>query len=244
MGHHGELARRRPPRPQLLAERVAGGERPLGEGDDLGRGAVVRLEREDARAGDGGEPGHHLGVGAAPRVDGLVGVGDGDEVPRLPGDELHEAALHRVDVVELVDQHPAVALLEARAHAGVLLEQPHRQGEEVGVVDRPHRALALLVALGDGAELGHPVAEPRVGLEHDRLDVAAALGGEARVADDRRRLRQRRAGLAAGEDGVAGHGAHLRLVLRVEHGERRRQPHQRPVPRQDPAAHGVERARR
>ncbi len=234
----------RPCGAQALAEGVAGGERRLGEPDHLGGRAVIGLEREDPRARDGGEALHHLGIGAAPGVDRLVRVGNGQQVAALPRDRLHQPRLHRIRVVQLVHQDPAVGVGELRADARVLVEQARGQDQQVGVVDRRHRALALGVALGDGRQVVQAVAQARVGVEHHGLEGPPALGRQRGPAHDRAGLRQRRAALAALQEGVAGDGGDLGLVLGVEHREGRRQADQRAVAGQQPPADRVEGAGR
>ena len=244
VGDHRGRARRRPLRAQALAVGVAGRERLLRERDDLGGRAVVRLEREDARALGGGEALDDLRVGAAPGVDGLVGVGDRDQVRALGGQGLDQARLDRVHVVQLVDQHPAVGLGQPPAHPRVLLDQPRREDEEVGVVERRHRALALGVPVGDGDEVLHAVGQARVAVEHDLLERPAGLGRQRGEADDGRRLGQRRAGLAPLQHRVARHRGQLGLVLAVEDREGGRDADDRAVAVQQAPADGVEGAGR
>ena len=191
----------------------------------------------------GREAAHHLRIGAAPRVDRLVRVGHRDQVGPLGGQGLDQPRLDRVHVVELIHEHPAVDLGEAAAHARVLLDQPHGQDEQVGVVEGRHRALALGVAVRDRGQVVEPVAQARVALEHDVRERPLGLGREAGEAHDGRRLRQGRAALAVGEDGVARHGRELGLVLGVEDREGRGDADERPIAVQQPAADRVERAR-
>ena len=140
---HRRRAQRRPGGAQPLAVGVAGGEAGLGQGDDLGRRAVVGLEGEDPRARDGGEAGHGLRVGPAPGVDRLVGVGDGHQVAAAGGQGLGQAALDGAGVVQLVDQHEADRGDQPPRGRAAVVQQALGQHQQVGVVDRPDVALAL-----------------------------------------------------------------------------------------------------
>ena len=133
---------------------------------------------------------------------------------------------------------------QAAAHPRVLLDQPGREDEQVGVVERRHGPLALGVAVGDGPQVVEAVRQARVALEDDVVEGAPRLGRQGGEAHDRRRPGQRRAGLAALEDGLARERRQLGLVLAVEDRERRRHADQRAVAVQQPPADRMEGPRR
>ncbi len=113
-------------------------------GEDLRRGAVV-LAQVDGRAGREAlvEVKQEAHVGAAPGVDGLVGVADDEEVVVQALEDLHELVLGRVDVLELVDHDVLEAALPLEAD--VLARREHVQREEDEVVVVEAEALLLLV---------------------------------------------------------------------------------------------------
>ncbi len=106
--------------PQLLGLAVLRGlddaERGL---DDVVRRSVVLLQLDDGRVGEvAAEAADDAHVGAAPAVDALVVVADHAEVARRGRDGLHQAVLHLVHVLELVDEHVAEAAADSRCRAG------------------------------------------------------------------------------------------------------------------------------
>jgi hypothetical protein len=132
----------------------ATGEHRVGHGEDLGRRPVVLVQADDLarrvaieEAGEGG------GVGTVPRIDGLVRVAYHAQVVAAADPRLEQAALERVDVLELVDEHvlepPALRLREL-----LVLEQvTATQTEEIVEVDEAPVPLLVLVALEDRSHL-------------------------------------------------------------------------------------------
>jgi hypothetical protein len=142
----------RPVRAQLPTEPIAAGKEFLGEGDNLGRRAVVALEWEDLGVRDVGELGDRFGIRTTPTVDRLVWVADDHEVSVHRGEALGEPRLNRVDVVELVDEHRPKACGELLANTVVFGQESIREHDEVGVVDHCERSLARFVADRDSGD--------------------------------------------------------------------------------------------
>ena len=148
------------PGPQGLvgAVLVAGDERGRG-GDDVAARAVIALEVDDGALGEVLlERPDVSDVGAAPAVDGLVGVADGADVAVVAGEQVGQLVLRVVGVLVLVDQDVPVA-------GGVLLADPvvpAQQGDgaqqQVVEVERAGAAQDLLVLLEAVDELCVAVA--------------------------------------------------------------------------------------
>ena len=95
----------------------------VGRAEDRVRRAVVLLERDDPRAGEVALELHDVAdVRAAERVDRLVRVADGADVPVLAAEELEQPVLRVVRVLVLVDEDVAERLLPARERLGEALE--------------------------------------------------------------------------------------------------------------------------
>jgi hypothetical protein len=120
--------------------------------NDLGR-AVVLLQQNHGRvwvrileALDVAE------VGAAPFVDRLVGVADGEDVAVRPRQPLQQRVLGGVGVLKFVHQHVLVALLVFLQHVGPFVEEQngvHEQIVEVhGVVGLQRYLIAFVDAAG------------------------------------------------------------------------------------------------
>ncbi len=116
-------------------------------------------------------------VGAPPAVDGLVVIADDAEVAVLGGELDDEAVLREVDVLIFVHEDMAEALLVAREHVGVLLEQPHYAVNEIvevacAVVAEP----ALVEGIGASHDLvvGPAAAPVEVVARADQLVLGIA----------------------------------------------------------------------
>ena len=120
--------------------------------------APVGAERRAVAAGPGGpQVGDH--VGAAERVDRLLGVADQHQRAVTVERALEDLPLHRVGVLELVDHHHPVAAAHPgpRRRAGRGVDQRVAQvHEQVVVVHQPPAALAVLHLAAGG--LGQPPA--------------------------------------------------------------------------------------
>ena len=81
----------------------------------------------------------------------LIRVADHHHVAALFGEEPHHLPLRDVGVLELVDEHVMEAFLPTGQRVGVLLEQLHREHEQVVEVERGRLGQALLV---DAVHLG------------------------------------------------------------------------------------------
>jgi hypothetical protein len=182
--------------------RVGGVQHPLG-------GAVVLLQDGDPRAGVVAlEVQDVAGVGAAPRVDGLVVVAHHAEVLTRTGQQARHLKLGAVGVLVLVDHQVVPALPALLAHLHVVAEEPDREEQEVVEVRGPGGAQRLLVARVD------------VGREH-RVVVGAVVAHAALGHLQLRRLRVHHAVLPVGdleehalhvEGVVAGGGDHVHLL--------------------------------
>ena len=86
-------------------------------------------------------------VGAAERVDGLVGVADREHVPVLRRQELQQAVLGVVRVLVLVDEDVTERRLPALERLRKALENLHGQHEHVVEVDRVRGEQPPLVEL-------------------------------------------------------------------------------------------------
>ena len=103
-GAHAAVGDPLVPEPGVAEQRVVGLEQPL-------VAAPVDLER-GARAGRPRGLQVRVDVGAAERVDRLLGVADEDQRRVLAEREPDDVPLHRVGVLELVDEHDAEALAQ------------------------------------------------------------------------------------------------------------------------------------
>ena len=114
--------------------------------------APVDLERR-ALVGPVGRFEVGVDVGAAEGVDRLLRVADEDERRvAVPEGAAHDVPLDGVGVLELVDEHDAVALSEAlgRGLAAGALERVVEAGEQVVVGHDRHLALAAFELVADG----------------------------------------------------------------------------------------------
>ena len=122
--------------------------------EDGVRGAVVLLERDELRAREVAlELEDVADVGAAERVDRLVRVADGADVPVLAAEQLEQPVLRVVRVLVLVDEDVAERLLPALAgfrEALQHLDREHEQVVEVHRVRPEHSPLVERVDVGDG----------------------------------------------------------------------------------------------
>ena len=119
--------------------------------EDRVRRAVVLLERDRLRAAEVAlELEDVADVGAAERVDRLVGVADREDVPVLAGEQLQEPVLRVVRVLVLVDEDVAEGLLPLLARVRMLLEHLDGAHDQVVEVHRVRGVQAALVAVVDG----------------------------------------------------------------------------------------------
>ena len=88
------------------------------------------------------EVGERLRRGAAEAVDRLVVVAGAADVAVLAGQQPQQQALGEARVLEVVDEHVAVAGRDPRAHVRLLAQQPERAQDQVAEVERrrPRRA--------------------------------------------------------------------------------------------------------
>ena len=166
---HGAVGDPRVAEPRVAEQRVVGLQQPL-------VAAPVDLERG---AGAGAARGLQVGVdvGAAERVDRLLGVADEHERRPLAEGQLDDLPLHRVGVLELVDEHDAEALAQAphgdlAAGVGEDLAQPR---EQVVVGHDREPALADVELRAD--RLGEPAAHARHRLRARRRAARSASRG-------------------------------------------------------------------
>ena len=190
----------------LVPELRAAEERVVGVDQAL-VAAPVRRQR-GLRAGGPGGLDVGVDVGAAERVDRLLRVPDQDQRRRAVAERgLHDPPLHGVGVLELVDEHDAVAVAQARRgdFPALALERAAEAGQQVVVAHDAHAPLAGLELLAGGAGEPHP----------HRLDRAVGrVGGlerRVRVVDRRARDRQR-LGAAELRDAAAVEAAQVEVV--------------------------------
>ena len=118
----------------------------VGEGQDLRRRAIVRVDRVDQRARVAIREGHDvLPIGAAPGVDTLRIVAHGHDLV-LAGEEVDDAALQAVGVLKLVHQDMAEALTVMGEGGRVVLEDVKPEAEQVIEVAEVPLLLCGLVA--------------------------------------------------------------------------------------------------
>ena len=137
------------------------GDRGVGEGDDLGRRPIIRLEPEDPRVGVPlGELEDVVVVRTPEAVDRLRVVADGRQVaaPRA-GDGLDQGDLDGVRVLHLVDQDVAEHPPLRGPLVGELVDQPGPLAEQVVVVHAVGRALATGVGRRGGFEVAAPLGQ-------------------------------------------------------------------------------------
>ncbi len=109
-------------------------------------------------------------VGAAERVDGLVRVADGDQLPPAAGQPPQQPDLGRVGVLVLVDEDRVVALAQAPLDLGALGEQ-HGAVHQLGVVEDAAQVEDVEV-VGEEVRGGGPVGAPHALGETGQLVLA------------------------------------------------------------------------
>ena len=116
------------------------------------RAAVIPRQRDDAGAGEVAlEVEDVLDVGAAPLVDGLIGVADHAQVVVIDRQPPGDLVLRGVGVLVLVDEDVAEAGIELGPQLRVVAKGEGRQVEqvvEVHGVDGPQALLVKMVDLG------------------------------------------------------------------------------------------------
>ena len=104
---------------------------------DRVRRAVVLLERDHLRVREVALELHDVAdVGAAERVDALIGVPDGHDVFGHAGQELEEHVLGVVRVLVFVDQDVGEPVLQFLQHIGVIAEGMGRAEQQVVEIQR------------------------------------------------------------------------------------------------------------
>ncbi len=148
------------------------------------------------RGGRGVEVGDHV---AAPEgVDRLLGVADQHHPGVTAEGTVEHLPLHRVGVLELVDQHHLPPLPHPRPGGGVLLlERLGELAEQVVVGQDPEPPLAPFELGPDGLGEGHPTPVGRAGLGAGRLEPGLRVAD--RGARDRERLGVGERGALVGE---------------------------------------------
>ena len=114
--------------------------------EDLLRRAVVLVEHDDGRVGEGLlETRDVAEVGATELVDRLVHVADGHDAAMLLGEHPHQFPLRDVRVLELVDEQVPETAPPPIERVGVLTEQSDREDEHVVEVEGRRVSKAPLV---------------------------------------------------------------------------------------------------
>ena len=164
-----------------LGDRAGGGEDALGA-------AVALLEPHDRRGRPLGlEVAQVLRRRAAQPVDRLVVVAGGADLAVLAREQPHQQALGEVRVLQLVDEHVAVARRHPRAHVRLGAQDAEGVQQQVAEVERPRLLEHAVVGGVDGGELALAVGlgperpgPRRVVLVRDELVLEAVD-----AADDR-----------------------------------------------------------
>ena len=219
------------------------GDQVPGRSENVGGGAVVALQPDHDRARKIFlEAQDVIHFGAAPAIDGLVVVAHAAHVARavLPGalgQQAQPQILGDVGILIFVDEDVAEAPVILVEHAGVVLEdldRVHQQVAEIGRVQLAEPLLvrlveqaALAVAEGAGVTLGYAVGRQRL-----VLPAIHEVGEGAR-----------RPALVIEVLGLDELLDEPDLVVGVEDGEIRLQPHKLGVAAQDAHADGVEGAK-
>ncbi len=148
--------------PQLLFEHVRVlRDELVGRLEDAAHGAVVLLQLDHLEAGKVLlQQRQVFRLGAAPGVDRLVVVADHGEGAAQPDQQLHQLVLGGVGVLVFVHQQVADAVLPLLQDLRLLLEQQHRQHDEIVEIDCVER---LEVAVVAGVEQGGVVVHRILG---------------------------------------------------------------------------------
>ena len=138
-----------------------GGQAP-GGGQQLGARAPAAPQRHHRHGATGAEARVDLAdrrlVGAAERVDRLVGVAHEHDLVGAVREELQQLGLRRIGVLVLVDEDPAAAGALGGQQLGIVAQDVQRGADELGrvvgagILHRVHR-----VVLGQELAGGHPV---------------------------------------------------------------------------------------
>jgi hypothetical protein len=168
------------------------GDQGRGDLEDGFRGAVVLFELHDLGVGIVFfEFENVFDVGAAPGVDGLIGIADDADVAVAKGKRVGEEILRVVGVLIFVDENVLESLLKLGEHVGMIAQRQDRAKEQVVEIQRVvllQEILIFLVHAGDDAGVKIP-GGLGVGLSRDQLILGVAdgrmngPGGEIRAGD-------------------------------------------------------------
>ncbi len=176
----------------LLVAELGAGEELLG---GLEQGAVAApVDRQGlVPVGAAGRGEVRRDVAAAEGVDGLLGVADQHHGRHAAERAVEHGPLHRVGVLELVDEHQLPALLHAAAGRGAgLLEGVGELDQQVVVGQHAQAALAQVELVAHGSGEGHPPPGRGGGVGVGRLEAGLGVadggpcdGQGVGVAEDR-----------------------------------------------------------
>ena len=147
--------------PHAVALGAAAVEHGVRHRHDLRRGAVVADELDALRVRMApGERREDLGRCPGEGVDGLARVADDTDVVAAAEPEVEQRGLQRVDVLELIDDEPAVLTAHLGGDPLLVSEDGRRDEQDVLHVDAAPLALDVLVGGhqrpdGGGVEIGH-----------------------------------------------------------------------------------------
>ena len=102
----------------------------------------------------GGEAGEAGRVGAAEAVDGLVGIADDANIAAGRREQLHQAILLLVDVLELVDRNETETRAPARRQCSVGPQCGYWERDEIVEVDRVFRCQRVTIGARRGGNVG------------------------------------------------------------------------------------------
>ena len=135
----------------------------IGRAQDVCRRTVVLLQLDHAGAGMVPlEVEDVADIGPPPAVDGLILVAHHRDAAGAAREETHQAVLHAVGVLELVDQNVIEPLGQRGSHRAVGAAQAQGPEQKAAEVHRVGRGQALLVAaVGLGDDLVERVPKPQ-----------------------------------------------------------------------------------
>jgi hypothetical protein len=194
----------------------------VGEGQDLRRRTVVRVNRVDQRARMAVREGHDvLPVGAAPGVDALGVIADGHDLV-FAGEQVDDAALQAVGVLELIHQDVAEALAIMGQRGRVVLEDVKPEAQQVVEVAKVALLLGGLVARAELHQLLGAALHPVEALGHDVRQRSQGVPGVRVSVEDDGRLGVRLVLDEGAVDRLHDLGEQLLGFLLIEDGEVRR----------------------
>ena len=212
----------------------------VGEGEDLRRRTIIRIDGMNQRPRVTGREGHDVfPVGPAPGVDTLRIVADGHDLV-VRTEEVDDAALQSVSVLKLVNQEVLEAAAVVFQRGGVALEHAQPEHEQIIEVTDVTFFLRSLVGVAETDELFGPALHPVQTFADDLSHGSERIPGMGVGVEDDPGLG---VGLIFDESPVGGlddFGEKVFRLFLVEDGEVGRTACRQSVAAQDALADGVE----